>query len=233
MIAAENLHKRLGDHIAVRDVSFMARDGEITGLLGSNGAGKTTTLRIIAGLLHADRGEVRINGGPGNLGALLDHTGLYARLTVRENIAYFGRLRAVPVLERRVEDMLTRLGLQTLAERPAGRLSMGERMKVALGRALIHEPHNLLLDEPTNGLDIPAVRQFRDALRRMRETGHCILFSSHVIDDIRALCNRIVIIANGSVVAEGTPEELCDEAGCQSIEDAYLRLTGTREVMAC
>ena len=224
----ENLHKRYGGHVAVNNLSFAAHSGQITGLLGANGAGKTTTLRMIAGLLRPDAGTIRVPEGPHSIGALLDHTGLYARLTARENIAYFGRLRRVPDLNRRVDAVVAQLGLGPVANRRTGGFSQGERMKVALGRALVHDPRNLLLDEPTNGLDIPTVHSLRNLLRQMREEGHCIILSSHVLDDIRAVCDRIVIVSDGAVVAEGTADELCRETGCASLEGAYLHLTVSR-----
>jgi sodium transport system ATP-binding protein len=232
MIAVQNLHRRYGARVAVRDLTFCARDGEITGLLGANGAGKTSTLRMIAGLLRPHEGAIEISGGAAALGALLDHTGLYARLTVRENIAYFGHLRQLPDVAHRVGELVARLGLGAIADRAAGGLSQGERMKAALGRALVHYPTNILLDEPTNGLDIPAARSLRELLRSMRDAGCCVVLSSHVVDDIRALCDRVVVIAQGAVVAEGTPEELCRRTGCDSIEEAYVRLTATEEVAA-
>jgi sodium transport system ATP-binding protein len=231
MIAIENLHKRYGESIAVDGLSFEARDGEITGLLGANGAGKTTTLRIVAGVLTPESGTVRITGG--SLGALLDHTGLYGRLTARENIEYFGRLHGLPSLHERVDEVIGRLGLSAIADRRVGGFSMGERMKVALGRALVHGPRNLLLDEPTNGLDIPTVRSLRDLLRWLRDRGHAIIFSSHVLDEVQSLCDRIVVIARGAVAADGSPDQLCRQTRCGSLEDAYLQLVGAREATAC
>lgn len=233
MIAIENLHKRYGECVAVDGLSFEVRDGEIIGLLGSNGAGKTTTLRMIAGVLAPDSGTVRITGGREALGALLDHTGLYARLTARENIEYFGRLRGLSNLDERVSEVIGRLSLNAIADRRVGGFSMGERMKVALGRALVHGPHNLLLDEPTNGLDVPSVRSLRDLLRQLRDRGHAIVFSSHVLEEVRSSCDRVVVIARGAVVANGTPEQLCRQTGCASLEDAYLRLAGAQEAARC
>jgi sodium transport system ATP-binding protein len=169
MIAITNLRKRYGQCVAVDGLSFEARDGEITGLLGSNGAGKTTVLRMIAGVLAPEAGTVGITGGSHAMGALLDHTGLYGRLTARENIEYFGRLRGLSGLDERINEVIERLGLSEIADRRVAGFSMGERMKVALGRALVHGPRNLLLDEPTNGLDIPTVRSLRDLLRGLRD----------------------------------------------------------------
>lgn len=195
MLDVRNLRKRFGQVTAVDGVSFSAGDGQITGLLGENGAGKTTTLAMIAGVLKPNSGAVEIDrtdaetslNGRRQLGALLDHTGLYARLTARENIRYFGELHGLsaPDLDTRVSPTLALLGLDALADRRAAGFSQGERMKVALGRALGHGPRNLLLDEPTNGLDIPSVRALRGWLKDMRDRGICILFSSHVLDEVR------------------------------------------------
>jgi sodium transport system ATP-binding protein len=225
MIAVEGLHKTFGEVTAVKGLSFCAPDGAITGLLGANGAGKTTTLRMIAGVLKPQGGQIRIDRE--RTGALLDHTGLYARLTVRENLAYFGRLRGIPAqqLGERIEELLAVLGLARMADRRTAGFSQGERMKTALARALIHSPHNLLLDEPTNGLDVPTVRALRAFLERMRGNGTCIVYSSHVLEEVRALCDNVVIIARGCVAAQGTAEELCRQSGNGSLEDAFVNLT--------
>ena len=239
MIQVEQLSKSFGHIHAVRDISFTAPDGAITGILGENGAGKTTTLGVICGLVRADRGSIRV--GPGDstpierrrrLGALLDHKGLYERLTARENIAYFGRLQGIPrgALNARVQDVLTQLGLDRVADRRTAGFSQGERMKVALGRALVHAPAHLLLDEPTNGLDIPSVHGLREVLRRMRDRGACLVFSSHVIEEIRALCDRVVIVSRGRVVADGDAAAICRQASRSTLEDAFLTLTARAEM---
>jgi sodium transport system ATP-binding protein len=238
MIEIQQLHKRFGHVAAVNGVSFTAPDGAITGLLGANGAGKTTTLGMICGLLAPDSGAVSIGGTTSNgrdrrslIGALLHHQGLYARLTARENIAYFGELQGLSglALERRVTDLVSAMGLAELADRRVGGFSHGERLKVALGRALVHAPQHLLLDEPTNGLDVASVHNLRVLLRRMREEGRCIVFSSHVLDQVAALCDDIVIVARGRLVARGSVEALCTQAGAATLEDAFMTLT-TREV---
>jgi sodium transport system ATP-binding protein len=239
MVEVRNLRKRFGLLTAVDGVSFAAPDGQITGLLGENGAGKTTTLAMIGGVLRPDDGSIQIDGEEANaslngrrqLGALLDHKSLYSRLTARENIQYFGALHGLsaPDLDERVSRTLTLLGLDTLADRRAGGFSQGERMKVALGRAVVHGPRNLLLDEPTNGLDIPAVRALRPWLRDMRDRGMCILFSSHVLEEVRALCDRIIVISKGRVVADDTADAICRDSGCESLEDAFVRLTAAGE----
>jgi sodium transport system ATP-binding protein len=234
MIDVSHVRKSFGAVRAVTDASFTAPDGTITGILGENGAGKTTTLAMICGLVQPDAGSIQV--GPGGstplgrrrgVGALLDHKGLYERLTARENIAYFGALHGIrgAGLDDRVRQVLALLGLEQIADRRTAGFSQGERMKVALGRAIVHSPPHLLLDEPTNGLDIPTVHGFRDVLRRLRDRGTCIVFSSHVLDEVRALCDRVVIISHGSVVANGDATEICRKAGCAMLEEAFLRLT--------
>jgi sodium transport system ATP-binding protein len=242
MIEVEGLRKRYGAIAAVDGVSFAAADGRITGLLGANGAGKTTTLAMIGGVVTPDAGSIRIDGaaaGPierrRRIGALHDHKGLYERLTARENIRYFGTLHGLSgaALERRVEAVISLLGLETVADRRTAGFSQGERMKVALARALVHDPRNLLLDEPTNGLDIPTVRAFRLLLADLRARGTCILFSSHVLEDVSALCDTVVIVAGGRVVAAGEPGGICRRAGTASLDEAFMRLSAAEEVPAC
>jgi len=243
MIEVCNLQKQFGAVAALRDVSFLAPDGAITGLLGANGAGKSTTLRTICGVLKPGSGKVRIDGASPDdpldlrrrVGGLLDHAGLYSRLTPREIFTFSGRLHGIPCrpLRERVEEVVAFLGMQAIADRRTGGFSQGERMKTALGRTLIHSPKNLLLDEPTNGLDVPSVRALRLLLHRTRDTGACIVFSSHVLEEVRALCDRVVVLAQGRVVAEGTPAELCQRAGVRTLEDAFVAFTGTAEVLSC
>ena len=242
MVEVKDLRKRFGPVPAVDGVSFTAVDGQITGLLGENGAGKTTTLAMIGGVVRADGGTVQIDGVDANarphgrrrLGALLDHAGLYSRLTARENIRYFGELHGLSGrdLDERVSRTLTLLGLEALADRRTEGFSQGERMKVALARAVVHEPRNLLLDEPTNGLDITAVRALRGWLRNMRDRGICIFFSSHVLDEVRALCDRIIVISRGRVVADGTADAICRHSNCESLEDAFVQLTTPMEAQS-
>jgi sodium transport system ATP-binding protein len=224
MIQAHNLQKRFGAVQAVRDLSFSAADGKITGLLGSNGAGKTTTLRMICGVLQPDHGTVRIDKP---VGALLDHIGLYPRLTTRENLEYFGQLRGIPraELSQRIDQVLSQLGMEQIADRRTGGFSQGERMKTALARAILHSPQNLLLDEPGNGLDVPSVRALRGLLRQMRDSGMCIVLSSHILEEIRILCDHVAIVSAGRVVAQGSPEDLCRRTETESLEDAFINLT--------
>jgi sodium transport system ATP-binding protein len=241
MIRVQELEKRFDGRVVVNDLSFEAQDGAITGLLGSNGAGKTTTLRMICGVLKPDGGSIEIDEASDQLdrqrrvGALLDHMGIYSRLTVRENLDYFGRLRGIPprALAERIQHVVSTLGLQAIADRRTAGFSQGERMKTALGRALLHGPRNLLLDEPTNGLDVPTVRSLRDLLRHLRDKGACIVFSSHVLDEVRTLCDRVVIVSKGRMIAQGSPTELCAQTETSSLEEAFVRLTLHPEASSC
>jgi sodium transport system ATP-binding protein len=242
MIQVHGVAKFFGHTAAVQGLSFEAPDCSITGLLGANGAGKTTTLRMIAGVLEPDAGEIRVGGGagrqsdgPAELGALLDHTGLYGRLTARENLEYFGRLRGMPakLIEARVKSLLASLGLGEIADRPTARFSQGEHLKVALGRALLHNPRHLLLDEPTNGLDVPTLLALRALLKQLRNEGVCILFSSHVLGEVQALCDRVVVVARGRVVAEGTLADVQARAGTDTLEQAFVKLTAAVAEESC
>src|SRR5271170_6507014 len=245
MIQDCHLKKSFGPVQAVQDLTFSAPDGAITGLLGSNGAGKTTTLRMICGVLQPDAGSVRIDSvsSPSSdprsfqmrVGALLDHIGLYPRLTTRENLLYFGELRGMPRAElaKRVDQVLTGLGLEAIADRRTAGFSQGERMKTALARAMLHSPQNLLLDEPANGLDVPSVRALRSLLRQMRDSGMCIVLSSHILDEIRILCDHVAIVSAGRVVAQGSPEDLCRQTESASLEDAFIKLAASQEGLEC
>ena len=237
MIAAEGLAKRFGTVEAVRGVSFTAPDGRVTGLLGPNGAGKTTTLRMISTLLAPSGGRVMVDGIDAardplavraGIGALSDARGLYARLTARENIAYFGELRGMgrAAIDESIARLAAFLELEPLLDRPTDGFSQGERMKVAIARALVHDPPNVVLDEPTNGLDVMTTRSLREAVRQLRQAGKCVLFSSHVMQEVAALCDEIVIVSHGTVVAVGTPEAIRAAAGSADLEEAFVRLTG-------
>ena len=228
---------------AVRDVSFIAPDGQITGLLGPNGAGKTTLLRMLATLVLPDAGTAAIGGLDivrdryavrERIGVLSDARGLYPRLTARENIRYYGMLHGLPdgELDTRVATLIDTLGLDALADRRTQGFSQGEKMKVAIARALVHAPATILLDEPTNGLDIMSVRALREQLRQLRAEGRCLLFSSHVMQEVAALCDRIVILGAGRVVAQGTAAELIAQSGAATLEDAFVALLGTGEGLA-
>lgn len=237
MIRLSGVCKRFGHVEAVRGVSFAAADGSVLGLLGPNGAGKTTTLRLLTGLMRPDAGAVVVDGldvvaAPVDaqrvMGVLPDSRGLYPRLTAREHIRYFGELQGLTgdVLAARTERLLERLGLGPLADRRVAGFSQGERTKVALARALVHAPRNVILDEPTNGLDIMSTRAVRDVVRALKQEGCCIVFSSHIMQEVSALCDRIVVIAHGTVVADGSPEALRRQAGRHDLEEAFVALTG-------
>jgi len=246
MIAIDQLAKsfgKRGEVKAVAGVSLTAPDGEITGLLGPNGAGKTTLLRMLATLVLPESGRATIDGRDvvgeriavrQRIGVLSDARGLYPRLTGRENIRYFGALHGLSgaALDARIDELVAVLGLVDVADRRAQGYSQGERMKVAIARALVHDPHTLLLDEPTNGLDIISTRALRDLLRRLRSAGKCLLFSSHVMQEVTALCDRIVMLGHGRVVAAGTADELVARSGAASLEDAFVALLGTGEGLA-
>jgi len=246
VIDVDGLVKTFGGRTPVRavvGVSFVANDGAITGLLGPNGAGKTTLLRMLATLIAPDEGHARIGGLDvvreraavrRNIGVLSDARGLYPRLSARENIAYYGRLHGLhgATLEARVDAMIERYGLTAIASRRAQGFSQGERMKTAIARALVHDPGTILLDEPTNGLDVMSVRQLREELRGLRAQGKCLLFSSHVMQEVAALCDRIVILSRGRVVAEGTAAELAERSGAPNLEEAFVTLLGSGEGLA-
>ena len=237
MIETRDLAKRFGEVDAVRHVTFTAPDGSITGLLGPNGAGKTTTLRMISTLVTPTRGGAMVDGidcavDPlgvrARLGVLSDARGIYARLTARENIAYYGSLRgmAPAAVEAAVERVAQLLDLTALLDRRTDGFSQGERMKVAIARTIVHDPPNVMLDEPTNGLDVMTTRNLREVVRALRKAGKCVLFSSHVMQEVSALCDEIVIVARGSVVAHGSAESLLEASGCTNLEDAFVKLSG-------
>ena len=242
MIEVQNLAKRFGSKVAVEDVSFAAADGQITGLLGPNGAGKTTTLRMLYGLLRPDQGRALIDGDDmatapepsilqGRLGILPDAIGLYTRLTTREHLRYSGELQGLSggALRQAVDKVIDLFEIEDLADRRTEGFSNGERRKVALGRSLVHDPRNVVLDEPTNGLDVMSIRGMRRLIRRLADEGKCVVFSSHVMQEVSALCDRVVIVAHGRVVADGTPEELLARTGQENLEDAFVQLIGSEE----
>jgi sodium transport system ATP-binding protein len=225
---------------AVRGVSFQARDGEITGLLGPNAAGKTTTLRMLYTLMSPDQGAVRVDGLDvqshaaavrQRLGVLPDARSVYKRLTARENIEYFGQLHGLDAatVARRIERLAQTLGIDFLDRRTEG-FSQGQRTKTAIARALVHDPKNVILDEPTNGLDVMTTRGLRGFLQRLRDEGRCVIFSSHIMQEVAALCDRIVVIAGGEVKAIGTPDQLRAITGESDLENVFVRLTGEASV---
>jgi sodium transport system ATP-binding protein len=243
MIRAEGLAKAFGTVQAVRQVGLEAPDGRITALLGPNGAGKSTTLRILATVLKPDHGRAWVDGHDlaadpdavrRAIGVLPHGAGLYDRLTARENVAYFGALHGLKktTLANRVEALVEQLEMGEFAGRRVAGFSQGQRIKVALARALVHDPKNVLLDEPTNGLDVMTTRSLREVVRRLRETGKCVVFSSHVMQEVSALCDNIVIVARGSVVASGTAPELLAASGRDNLEDAFVHLAGVEAPVA-
>jgi sodium transport system ATP-binding protein len=238
VIDATHLRKHFGPVAAVRDVTLVARDGRITGLLGPNGAGKSTTLRMLYTVLKPDSGDAAIDGlsavrepleARRRMGVLPHGAGIYPNLTARENILYFGALHGLSRAEResRAAELIALLEMEEFADRVAKGFSQGQRIKTALARALVHRPRNVLLDEPTNGLDVMAVRTLRRILVRLRDEGHCLLFSSHVMQEVGALCDEVIVIAHGIVVASGTPEAIRAGAGAATLEDAFVHLIGS------
>ena len=237
MIQTETLHKRFRTVTALDGIGFTARDGQVTGLIGPNGAGKTTVLRIIYTVMHPDSGWARVDAldtitnrreVQRRIGVLPDTRGLYPRLTAREHVRYFGRLHGMngKDLERRIGELIETLGITELADRPAKGFSKGQVRKVALARALVHEPKNLLLDEPTNGLDLASFRVVHGLIRKIRDQGRCVLFCSHIMHEVASICDHIVIIARGRVVAQGSIQELLSRAGEDDLEDMFLAVTG-------
>ena len=244
MIEVQDLRKsfqtRQGVVHAVDGVSFQANDGSITGLLGPNGAGKTTTLRMLYTLMRPDSGRILVDGidpvvqpaaARARLGVLPDARGIYKRLSARENIEYFGRLQGLddPLIAARTARLVEALGMQDFIERRAEGYSQGQRTKTAIARALVHDPRNVLLDEPGNGLDVMTTRSLREFLLALKAEGRCVLLSSHIMQEVGRLCDRIVVIAHGRVVAEGSPDELRAATGLANLEDAFVKAIGSDE----
>lgn len=233
MIVVNELRKSFGEVRAVDGVSFSAADGCITGLLGPNGAGKSTTLRILYTVLKPDSGSAMIDGADvvvdalaarRNIGTLPHGSGLYPHLTARENIAYYARLYGMDCdgIDAAVEDVIGQLGIGDFADRRTKGFSQGQRTKVALARAIVHGPQNILLDEPSNGLDVMAIRALRDVIRALKAAGKCVLFSSHVMQEVAALCDEIVIISAGKVAISDSPDGIRSRTGCEDLEDAFV-----------
>lgn len=240
MIEVQGLSKSFGAIKAVQNVSFSAANGQITGLLGPNGAGKSTTLRMLYTLLKPDSGSARIDGfdvtaAPldvqSRIGVLSDAQGLYPRLTARENIRYFGNLHGLngEALEQQIDRLTGLLDMEAIADRRTEGFSSGERLKVAIARALVHDPGNVLLDEPTNGLDVKSTRAMRRFIIGLRDAGKCILFTSHIMQEVAALCDQIIIISNGLAAVQGTPEQLLRRTGKDNLEDAFIEAIGSEE----
>lgn len=252
MIEVNNLHKSFIEKSfgrktktvkALDGLSFNALDGEITGILGPNGAGKTTCLRTLYGLLSADQGYATIDNisvteqpilARSKLGIFPDKFGLYERLTAYEQIDYFASLHGLSGDRKKIaiEQVIEDLDFKEIAHRKTVGFSQGQRMKVTLAQSLVHQPKNFVLDEPTRGLDVMSTRILRNHLAQFRAKGHCILFSSHVMQEVAALCDRVIIVANGKLAAQGTPQELCELAGEHLLEDAFVKLIGSDEGVA-
>jgi len=234
MITVNDIYKSFGKVHAVRGVSFDAPDGKITGLLGPNGAGKSTTLRVLYTVLKPDQGSASIDGADvvtngliarQGIGALPHGAGLYPHLTARENIAYYANLCGLEktTQEERVEGIIELLEIRDFADRRSKGFSHGQRTKVSLARALVHNPQNVILDEPSNGLDVMATRSLRDLILKLKDAGRCILFSSHVMQEVAALCDDIVIIANGKVAIDDSADGIRRRTACDDLEDAFVR----------
>ena len=243
MIQVQGLSKSFGKVKAVQNVSFSAPDGQITGLLGPNGAGKSTILRMLYTLLKPESGSAQVDGFDvsqsaievqSRIGVLADARGLYLRLTSRENIRYYGRLHGLTgeALENKINSLMLLLDMQSIADRKTEGFSTGEKLKVAIARTLVHDPQNVLLDEPTNGLDVMSTRAMRQFILRLREEGKCVLFTSHIMQEVAALCDQIVIISRGEVSANGSPEDLRKQTGKENLEDAFVAVIGSEEGLA-
>lgn len=235
MIHVDQISKSFGDVQAVKNVSLTAEDGKITALLGANGAGKTTSMRMIYALITPETGHVKVDGidsrqdpvaARARMGVLPDARGLYKRLTARENIAYFGRLQGMSEadISRRTDELVVRLGMEKFADRQTDGFSQGQRVKVAIARALVHDPQNILLDEPTNGLDVMSTRAIRAFLREEKARGKCILFSSHVMQEVSAVCDEITVVDAGVIRAVGSETQLLEMSGQENLEDAFVHL---------
>ena len=240
MIVVKDVHKSFGKVRALRGVRFDAPDGRITGLLGPNGAGKSTTLRILYTVLKPDHGEATIDGidvvrdglaARRRIGALPHGAGLYPHLSARENIAYYATLCGIDkaTIDDRVDSIIKQLEIDDFADRRTKGFSQGQRTKVSLARALVHDPQNVILDEPTNGLDVMALRSLRTLILKLKDDGRCVLFSSHVMQEVAALCDDICIIANGKVAIDDSADGIRERTGCDDLEDAFVAAIQTVE----
>ena len=237
MIEAEGLTKRFRDVVAMDGVSFRAVDGSVTGLVGPNGAGKSTTLRVLSTVLRADSGHARVDGVNvateplavrRQIGALPHLSGLYPNLSARENILYYAMMQGMPRGEARsaADTVIERLGIGDLSDRRAKGFSHGQGIRVALARALVHRPQTIILDEPTNGLDVVATRALREVIVDLKREGRCVLFSSHVMQEVDMLCDDLVIISGGRIAISGTPSEILRKMNCDDLEDAFVAASG-------
>ena len=235
MIRFERLTKRYGVLTAVRDLTLEVRPGEVYALLGPNGAGKTTALRCLAALLRPSEGTALVDGvdvrtdpvrARSRIAFLAASMGLYERLTARELVAYFGRLHGLEdaALDARVDEVLSLFGVDGFADRRCGRLSTGQRQRVSLARALVHDPAALVLDEPTLGLDVLSGQAIYDFIAAERERGKAVLFSTHQMEEVQLLADRVGVLRGGELVAEGGPDELVARTGAPNLARAFLQL---------
>lgn len=238
MLTVSHLHKRFGHIEAVKDVSFHVHQGEIYGLLGPNGAGKTTIIRMLAGTMRADKGQIRIgtyrldthpHEARARMGVVFSDVGLQDRLTALENVALSGVLYGLSPKEayRRAEELLTMLGMKELQHRQVGKFSKGERQRVHMARALVHSPQVLLLDEPSNGLDIPSTLGFERLILRLKEEGTTILLCTHIMSQAEKLCDRVGILYGGQIILEDTMQGIREKGACRAhatLEEAMIML---------
>jgi sodium transport system ATP-binding protein len=234
MIKVKGLTKQFGSFIAVDDLSFFIPEGQVFGLLGENGAGKTTTLRMMATMLQPSSGSIRIHGvnavhfpeeARAHIGILFGgETGLYDRLTARENILYFARLNGMEskAANARVERLADQLEMTEYLDRRSGNFSKGMKQKVALARSIVHDPQVMLFDEPTAGLDVTAIRLVHAFIRELKEEGKTIVFSSHTMTEVVALCDAIGIIDRGKLIEFGSLKDLKNKAPGMSLEEYFL-----------
>lgn len=238
MISISGLSKKFGSQVVLNAINCEFHDGEIVGMLGVNGAGKTTLMRIIYGLMLADQGDVVIDGVSVSadpvharqaIGVLPDDGGLYLRLSARENIQYFGRLSGLEdtVIDQRINRLVEKFSMQDFIDRRTEGFSLGQRMKTRLARAIIHEPKHILLDEPTNGLDVLSTRAVREHLRLLKNEGRSVIFSSHLMYEVSGLCDRVIVLHQGQLVASGTVEEVIAKGQAKNLEEAFVNLTNS------
>ncbi len=242
MIKAHHLHKRFKKFDAVKDLSFEARQGEVFGLLGPNGAGKTTTLRMLATVLQPTSGTATVDGYDvrrhqdavrSRVGILIESAGLYAHSTTREHLRYIGNLHGLggPSLEKRIGDLIELLDMGDFAERRARGFSRGMVRKTVLGMALIHDPPNVILDEPTQGLDVVSTRTVRRVIERFKTEGRCVILSTHHMDEVERLCDRVAIVHRGEILQEGTPQALIDQHQVDDLESAFVEIVGAQALL--
>jgi sodium transport system ATP-binding protein len=243
MIKVEHLAKTFKQFEAVKDISFTAHDGEVFGLLGPNGAGKTTTLRMLSTVVTPTAGTAHINGFDirhqkdqvrSSLGILVESAGLYSHSTTREHLRFIGNLHGLNGngLEKRINDLIEALAMTDFADRRAEGFSRGMVRKVVMGMALVHNPPNVILDEPTQGLDVVSTRAVREIIQRFKTEGRCVILSTHHMDEVERLCDRVAIIHRGQILESGTPQELIQKYNTESLESAFVEIIGAEALLA-